>query len=105
MYERFVDLVADGRQMSKSSVKAAADGRLFSATQAKALGLVDTIGYQDELLKAIRSKHEGKLTLVEYRTQMSFVESLAGGRGPSVLEEWLRGQISLANQPAFLFVP
>lgn len=49
MYERFVQLVADGRKMQVSAVRKLADGRVFTAVDAKNLGLVDRIGYEDEI--------------------------------------------------------
>ena len=43
-YDQFVDIVADGRKLSKTAVRKIADGRLYTAKQAKARGLVDQIG-------------------------------------------------------------
>jgi len=44
-YDRFVALVADGRALDTGRVRALADGRVFTASQALELGLVDEIGY------------------------------------------------------------
>lgn len=47
-YENFVDIVGQGRGMSKEAVKALADGRTYTAKQALENGLVDEIGsYED----------------------------------------------------------
>lgn len=43
-YEQFVSIVAQGRQKSIAEVKALADGRIYSAKQAKENGLIDSIG-------------------------------------------------------------
>jgi protease-4 len=43
-YEDFVNEVSKGRNMSKSDVKNLADGRVYSGTRAKELGLVDGFG-------------------------------------------------------------
>ncbi|AKB30109.1 Periplasmic serine protease [Methanosarcina siciliae T4/M] len=43
-YENFVDQVAEGRNMNRSEVKALADGRIYTGTKAKELGLVDGFG-------------------------------------------------------------
>jgi protease-4 len=43
-YERFVDNVAAGRNMTVDQVKAIADGRVYTGTTAKELGLVDDLG-------------------------------------------------------------
>lgn len=42
-YEQFVDVVETGRNMSEEDVKNVADGRIYSAAQAKDLGLIDEI--------------------------------------------------------------
>lgn len=44
VYDDFVDVVASGRNMSKSEVTRYADGRIYSGKQAKEIGLVDTLG-------------------------------------------------------------
>ncbi|HIW20819.1 MAG TPA: signal peptide peptidase SppA [Candidatus Dorea intestinavium] len=56
LYQSFVDKVALGRDMSVEEVKKVADGRVYTATQAKEKGLIDEIGSLDELKKAM-SKH------------------------------------------------
>lgn len=43
-YTDFVDKVASGRQLSAAAVMSAAEGRVWSGRQAKALGLVDQLG-------------------------------------------------------------
>ncbi|HJH32050.1 MAG TPA: signal peptide peptidase SppA [Methanosarcinaceae archaeon] len=44
VYNRFVDEVASGRNMSRSDVKDLADGRIYTGAKAKNLGLVDDFG-------------------------------------------------------------
>ena len=43
-YKQFTEAVADGRNLSVEDVQKFADGRIFTGTQAKELGLVDEIG-------------------------------------------------------------
>ena len=50
MYEQFVDIVCTGRGLEKETVKKIADGRIYSASQALDLGLVDEIGGYDEAI-------------------------------------------------------
>lgn len=50
MYNQFVMVVAKGRHMDPAVVKPLADGRIYTGTQAKALGLIDELGnYYDAL--------------------------------------------------------
>ena len=54
MYGRFVSLIVRSRKMSEEKVRAAADGRIYTAEQAKGLGLVDEIGYMEDAVAAAR---------------------------------------------------
>ena len=51
-YERFVDIVEDGRNMSEKEVKKLADGRTYTAKQALQNGLIDKIALYEDM------KHE-----------------------------------------------
>ena len=55
-YEAFVSKVADGRKMSKEQVKKLADGRTYTATQAKINGLIDKISSYDEMQDEMSDK-------------------------------------------------
>lgn len=52
-YDQFVDVVADGREMSLSKVKKLADGRVYTAKQAKENGLIDEIGTVDDAISSM----------------------------------------------------
>ena len=55
-YEAFVSKVADGRKISKEQVKKLADGRTYTATQAKNNGLIDKISSYDEMQDEMSDK-------------------------------------------------
>lgn len=44
IYQQFVEVVADGRNLSQDTVRELADGRIFTGRQAVELGLVDRLG-------------------------------------------------------------
>ena len=48
-YERFVDIVEEGRGLSEKEVKQLADGRTYTAKQALELGLIDSIALYDDM--------------------------------------------------------
>ena len=51
MYQRFVDIVDEGRpELTRAEVRAAANGQIYSAQQALELGLVDAIGDFDDAI-------------------------------------------------------
>ena len=64
--KQFVDAVARGRGMSEEEVMKIADGRIFSGTQAKKLGLVDSLGnFQDAVqLAKEMAEIKGEATMV-----------------------------------------
>ena len=56
MYDRFFQIVLKGRPLiSDAKLRVLADGRIFSATQAKQEGLVDEIGYFEDAIKVVVS--------------------------------------------------
>jgi protease IV len=55
-YRSFVDVVAQGRHLSLKKTREVADGRIFTASQARDLGLVDQLGYLDDALELARAK-------------------------------------------------
>jgi protease-4 len=54
MYERFFQIVAKGRPgISEPKLRGLADGRIYSANQAKKEGLIDEVGYFEDAIKLI----------------------------------------------------
>lgn len=89
-YEQFTGIVAGSRKMEISDVKKLADGRVYTALQAKNNGLVDAVCPLDEAKESIKSDFYGKtkngaksksnLEFVEfkYKYEMSFADLLSG---------------------------
>lgn len=44
MYDEFVSVIVDGRQLTEGKVRELADGRIYTGRQAQAVGLVDEVG-------------------------------------------------------------
>ena len=55
-YERFVDIVEEGRGMSEEEVKKLADGRTYTAKQALELGLIDEIALYEDMKDEMSEK-------------------------------------------------
>ena len=51
IYDTFITHVSEGRKMDKSAVDSVGQGRVWSGTDAKALGLVDEIGGLDAAIE------------------------------------------------------
>ncbi len=57
MYARFLDVIGAGRkELSPQRIKALADGRVYTAAEAKSLGLVDDIAYLDQTIEMTKAK-------------------------------------------------
>ena len=57
LYDRFLTVVEAGRpNLKPARVRELADGRIYSAPQAKKNGLVDKIGYLEETIESIRTQ-------------------------------------------------
>jgi len=100
-YRCFIDVVAKGRKLKLEEVRRVADGRIFTASQAKDLGLVDKLGYLDDALelakkqaglaeaKVVRYHRPGSYQPTIY-SQLPEVDLLAG---PQFLYLWWPGEI------------
>ncbi len=75
---RFVDTVRERRpHLSAEAVRTIADGRIFTAGQALALGLVDRIGYLDDTIKLIEARADlGAAQVIIYRRAQEFAETI-----------------------------
>lgn len=94
MYGRFCQVVAEGiahRTNQKvddvlPAVKKLADGRIYTAKQAKELSLVDGIGYFDDAFAAAKKRaHVTEAKLVRYHKEPSLADLFGGGDAESRL--------------------
>ena len=77
-YQKFVEIVADGRRMSEDEVKTLADGRTYTAGQALELGLIDQVSLYDDMKDAM-SEALGTDVFYELETRDSVWTSLFAG--------------------------
>ena len=79
-YERFVQVVADGRKatLTLADVKRLADGSIYGAQEALNKKLIDQIGYLDEAIEKVKSLAGiEKAQVVEYRKPFSLAHFLS----------------------------
>lgn len=100
LYEQFVEAVVEGRHLPRETVLGLADGRAYSGRQAKALGLVDSLGGLEDALQiaADLAGIPGKPVVVRPRRPFRLTDLLEwlGGRG-SLLK--LAGPAGLGGSP------
>ena len=78
VYNAFIARVATARKLSADSVRAIAEGRVWSGEQARRLGLVDSLGSLDAALKSAASlaKITGDYDVHEFPRQKNATERL-----------------------------
>ena len=71
-YEQFVGIIAEGRKMTIASVKALADGRIYTAKQALGNGLIDEIGtYEDAIADMKKTYNLKDVEVEDFRSEAS----------------------------------
>ncbi len=110
MYGRFVKLIVQSRKIPEGRVRAFADGRIYTADQALALGLVDRVAYLDEVVVMARKAaglDEARVVMYhrpkEYtasiysgapiapasaESALSHIAAMLGGSGPRFMYLW-----------------
>ncbi len=90
-YTRFVDMVAERRQIPRPIALQLADGRVYSGRSAVQNKLIDGIGGEEEAKKwLISQKHiNDKLEIddVEIKKQLTFLEQITGSVIGNILEK------------------
>jgi protease IV len=94
LYDQFVTVVAEGRHMDPARVRQLADGRVYTGSQAKAVGLVDEMGTMYDAIDgtAQLAGIQGKPQLKEYGKQTPW-QMIFGSRGQFSLESILSREI------------
>jgi protease-4 len=101
LYGRFVDAVVAGRpSLSRDRILKLADGRIYTADQAKDAGLVDQIGYLDDAVAELRQAAGiESATIVTYTRPGEYKGSLYAAPVVNIdLDLWPAGQ------PGFLYL-
>lgn len=99
MQERFIGLVATARHLDPDLSPELFDGRIFSAPDALAAGLIDRIGYWEDALDAAEQLLGADgLRVVRYKPERTLISSLLQMRSP---QPWPTLRI---GSPRFLYL-
>lgn len=104
-FSRFVKIIADNREnLSEDQVRKLATGQIYTATQAKANGLVDEIGFEDEAIDALQ-KHVklSKARIVTYTSPPTFLDLVTGNAKASTPSEQWRSWMELTVPRAMYY--
>ncbi|OLB54936.1 MAG: signal peptide peptidase SppA [Nitrospirae bacterium] len=110
-YQRFLSVIQEGRRnLTPEEIRKLADGRIYSGEQAKALGLVDSVGYLDDAIEL--AKRQAGLTdarVVVYRRPGEYRHNiysrvLEGGSGWTALSGLDLMAIVRGGTPQFMYL-
>jgi len=104
-FQRFLDVIADNRSnLDKADVKALATGQVYTANQAKANGLVDEIGFEEEAIEALKADLGlDSVNVVTYSGPPTLLDVLMGNAQASAPEEQWRAVMELAVPKAMYY--
>jgi protease-4 len=105
MYQQFLTVVAKGRpNLPQKELLAAADGRIYTAQQAKELGLIDEIGYlPDAITAAKRAAKLDEAKVVTYHRGNDYKSTIYSvGKGGGV--EINLGALAHFTSPRFMYL-
>ncbi|KAA6308137.1 Protease 4, partial [termite gut metagenome] len=89
-YDLFLTRCAEGRNMNKKEVDKIAQGRVWTGTDAKELGLVDELGNIDKALEiAVRKADVESYTVMAYPEKKDFLSSLLESKPDNYVESGL----------------
>lgn len=92
-YERFVEIIADGRNMTEAEVKQVADGRIMNGRQAIEAGLADDYGKAGDVIAAMQTDYGlENATVFEYAMNDS-LSSLFGVKVASMFSSNVEAEI------------
>lgn len=115
-YDQFTGIIAESRKMKIEKVRQLADGRTYTARQAKANGLIDEIGTFDDAVEALNKFLEAEYDVFDYeyyyeRSMFDYLHRFSRAKTDSNVEK-LAGQLSATinkimpniKYPAFLYL-
>jgi protease IV len=108
-YSEFVDVISEGRKIPEDRVREIADGRVYSGTQARDLGLVDSFGDLDEASATAGRLADAKdTTVVRYVQEPTLTESLLARlapQEPQAQQIMDAAGLDLEPKPYYLYLP
>ncbi|MCT8137367.1 signal peptide peptidase SppA [Anaerobacillus sp. CMMVII] len=108
-YEKFVEVIANGRNMDRNQVLKLADGRIYSGRQALEVGLVDDLGNLDHVIEVLRDDiGRGEIDVIRYEAPFSFPGFLTMTTQKLVLKQQdplgLKQLLEYSNSPSLMYM-
>ena len=108
-YERFVEIIVEGRDMNTAEVKKVADGRIMNGRQAIEAGLADDYGKPQDVIAAIKEDHNlESATVFEYSnenlTSLFGVKAQSMFGGSNIETELIGKLLADYNSPRMMYL-
>ena len=108
-YQRFVEIVSENRKLSKEDVIKLANGSIYTANKSLKLGLIDGIGYREDVVaEACKILELKSLAVVKIKDEKSPFSELLGAFSEKssdirpVVETFME-QLTIGNTPIMMF--
>ena len=108
MHQKFVKVIAEGRELDVARVREIADGRILTSEQALERNLIDEIGYYPDAVQMAEDMAEiGRAHVVEYQRIVSISEVFGmWGKAPELkIELGEKLPKALRSRPLYLWRP
>ncbi len=108
-HRQFVRLVARGRNMTIVDVQPLADGRIYTAPQAKTAGLIDDIGYLEDAVETLKVEAGlDDVSIVMYHRPGAYLDNLYSRLPPATPQINLinvdMGSLIQKTSPSFMYL-
>ena len=103
LYDQFVAVVMEGRGMDRAAVERAANGGIYTAEQARGLGLVDDIGDYGTAVAWFEQQLGKGVKVVEQRRQLGLADLLLGATAGQGAAPGVEQLLTATSGPRFLY--
>ena len=106
-YAGFVEIVANGRNLTEEEVRALADGRVYTGRKALELGLVDALGYEQDAINkaATLGLIAGEPRVIRYSTNVGLLSLLGTYANPPQTGAYALLERILSPKIEFMWTP
>ncbi len=103
IYTQFKQRVADGRKIDTAYVDSIAQGRVWTGTRAKGIGLIDRFGGIDEAVKcAARMAKLTNYRVNEYPKPQNIFDQVLGRKDPAIYTNKIKEEMGAENYRLYL---